>query len=385
MVKIKSFKFGVPQEVIFGKNSLSRLPELLTDISCKNVFLVSDHGLEKVGLVEKVVRIITSSGLTCTSYLDLQANPTVKNVHAAVDAYKACGANIIIALGGGGPMDVAKSVAMLVTYGGTVIDYVGLEKVPGPVVPMIAIPTTAGTGSEVTASSVITDSDTSFKMSVISHYLIPGHALLDPELIMTLPASIAAACGVDAFVHAMEAYLSKMGNPFTDAMAEKAMEMIGGNIRQFVASRDNEDAACNMMVGSTLAGVAFASALLGNVHAMSHPVSGFFGVAHGVANAILMPTIVEYNALADNGRYRKIYNYITNGRKADDSFTPSMLAEELRKLNADLGIPASLSEVGVTEDKIPAMVNDAMKSGNILRNPRQSTSKDIEKLYRKAL
>ena len=294
-------------------------------------------------------------------------------------------AESIIALGGGGPMDVAKATGLLATYGGTVIDYVGLEKVSGSVVPMIAIPTTAGTGSEVTASSVITDSETNFKMSIISHYLIPQYALLDPDLIMTLPASIAAACGVDAFIHAMEAYLSKMGNPFTDTMAEKAMEMIGRSIRAFVASRDNEDAACDMMIGSNLAGMAFASALLGNIHAMSHPVSGFFGVAHGVANAILMPTIVEYNALADNGRYRKIYDYIALGKKSDDSFTSDMLVATLKKLNEDLGIPANLTAVGVTEDKLPEMVADAMKSGNILRNPRQSTSKDVEMLYRKAL
>lgn len=140
-----------------------------------------------------------------------------------------------------------------------------------------------------------------------------------------------------------------------------------------------------MMVGSNLAGVAFASALLGNIHAMSHPVSGFFGVAHGVANAILMPTIVEYNALADNGRYRRIYDYIALGRKSDESFTPDMLADALRKLNADLGIPARLSEVGVTEDKLPDMVADAMKSGNIWRNPRQTTDRDVEILYRRAL
>lgn len=382
---MKDFSFTIPQDVVFGKGSLKRLPEMLAKANCKNVFLVSDPGLKGVGLVDKVAKIITDAGLGYMEFLELQPNPTVNNCHAAVEAFKKSGAESIIALGGGGPMDVAKAVALLATYGGTVIDYVGLEKVPGPVVPMIAIPTTAGTGSEVTASSVITDSETNFKMSVISHYLIPGYALLDSELIMTLPASIAAACGVDAFVHALEAYLSKMGNPFTDAMAEKAMEMIGGNIRQFVASRDNEEAACNMMVGSTLAGVAFASALLGNVHAMSHPVSGFFGVPHGVANAVLLPNIVEYNALADNGRYRKIYDYITRGKKADESFVPEMLVEELRKLNADLGIPATLSEVGVTEDKIPAMVVDAMKSGNILRNPRQSNSKDIERLYRKTL
>ncbi len=382
---MKDFSFTIPQDVIFGSGSFGRLPELLAKANCKHVFLVSDPGLKKVGLVDQAVKIISDAGFQYTEFLDLQPNPTVHNVKECTKNFKASGAETIIALGGGGPMDVAKAAGLLAAYGGTVIDYVGVEKVPGPVVPVIAIPTTAGTGSEVTASAVITDSDTNFKMTVISHYLIPDYALLDPKLIMTLPASIAAACGVDAFIHAMEAYLSKLGNPFTDAMAEKAMELIGKNIRQFVASRDNEEAACNMMVGSNLAGVAFASALLGNIHAMSHPVSGFFGVAHGVANAILMPAIVEFNALADNGRYRRIYDYITNGKKSDESFTPDLLVEALQKLNADLGIPACLSAVGVTEDKLPDMVADAMKSGNILRNPRQTTSKDVEMLYRKAL
>ena len=382
---MNDFNFKIPQDIIFGKGSLSRLPEVLKEANCKKVLLVSDHGLESVGVVAKVEKIITEAGLGYAQFLDLQPNPTIDNVNAALEVYKSSGAESIIALGGGGPMDVAKSVGLLATYGGKVTDYAGFGKVPGPVVPMIAIPTTAGTGSEVTASSVITDSETHFKMAVISYYLIPSYALLDPELIMTVPAKIAAACGVDAFVHAEEAYVSKMANPFTDAMAEKAMELIGGNIRQFVASRDNEEAACNMMLGSTLAGIAFAWAKLGDVHAMSHPVSGFFGVAHGVANAILLPAIVEFNALADNGRYRKIYNYITNGKKADDSFVPQMLVDELRKLNRELGIPAKLSDVGVTEDKIPEMVADTMKSGNVLVNPRQTTPKDVEALYRSLL
>ena len=234
---MKDFSFKIPQEIIFGKGSLSRLPEVLKAANCKKVLLVSDHGLESVGVVAKVEKIITEAGLGYAQFLDLQPNPTIDNVNAALEVYKSSGAESIIALGGGGPMDVAKSVGLLATYGGKVTDYAGFGKVPGPVVPMIAIPTTAGTGSEVTASSVITDSETHFKMAVISYYLIPGYALLDPELIMTVPAKIAAACGVDAFVHAEEAYVSKMANPFTDAMAEKAMELIGGNIRQFVASR----------------------------------------------------------------------------------------------------------------------------------------------------
>ena len=199
---------------------------------------------------------------------------------------------------------------------------------------------------------------------------------------MTAPASIAASCGVDALIHAMEAYVSRNATPFSDAMAEKAMELIGGNLRRFVANRQDEEAACAMMLGSNFAGISFAWARLGNVHAMSHPVSAYFNVPHGVANSILLPNVVEYNALADHGRYEVIYNYIREGNGPIENFTPDMLVEELRHLNEQLGIPATLSEVGVTADKIPAMAEDAMKSGNIPANPRQSTVKDDHQAVR---
>ena len=282
-------------------------------------------------------------------------------------------------------MDVAKAVGVLATYGGTITDYEGNYKVPGPIVPMIAIPTTAGTGSEVTASAVITDEERNYKFTVFSFEMLPKYAVLDPELIMTAPASIAAACGVDALIHAMEAYLSRNANPFSDCMAEKAMELIGGNLRRFVSNRQDEEAACAMMIGSTFAGISFASARLGNVHAMSHPVSAYFHVPHGVANAVLLPTVMEYNALADNGRYEVIYNYIREGNEEIEGFNPKMLVDEVSKMNASLGIPASLSAVGVTEDFISIMAEDAMKSANVLANPRQSTVKDIINLYHKAL
>ena len=280
---------------------------------------------------------------------------------------------------------MAKAVGVLVNYGGDITDYEGFDTVPGPIVPMIAIPTTAGTGSEVTASSVITDESRNYKLSVISYEILPKYAVLDPELIMTAPASIAASCGVDALIHAIEAYISVKATPFSDAMAEKAMELIGRNIRRFVANRKDEEAACAMMAGCNFAGIAFAWAKLGNVHAMSHPVSAYFHVAHGVANSILLPTILRYNALADKGRYEVIYNYIRESSGIVERFEPEMLVEEVIKLNADLGIPKSLSEVGVKEETIPAMAKDAMKSGNILANPRQTTVKDVEELYRKAL
>ena len=382
---MNDFSFKIPQEIVFGVGALKRLPELLEKCGSRKMLIVSDRSLEKIGVVDKVKKIVEASGIEVSMFLDILPNPTVEMVDQAVKAYQDSGATSIVALGGGSPMDVAKAVGVLATYGGSITEYEGAHKVPGAIVPMIAIPTTAGTGSEVTAFSVITDTARNYKLTVFSYELLPKYALLDPEMITSVPPSVAAACGIDALIHALEAYISLGSSPFSDAMAEKAMELIGGNIRRFVANRKDIEAASAMMTGSMFAGIAFAWARLGNVHAMSHPVSAYFGVAHGVANAILLPVIVEYNALADHGRYEKIYNYIREGREPAKDFKPQMLVDEIRSLNAQLGIPASLSAVGVMEDKIPAMAEDAMKSGNIAVNPRQSTIRDIIALYHKAL
>ena len=381
---MKDYTFKVPQDIVFGVGSLKRLPELLEKSGSKKMMVVSDRGLEKLGVVQKVLDIVEAEGIETVSFLDILPNPTVDMVNAATKVYKESGATSIVALGGG-PMDVAKAVGVLARYGGSITEYEGAHLVPGPIEPIIAIPTTAGTGSEVTAFSVITDTSRNYKLTVFSYELLPKYALLDPEMIMSVPPMVAASCGIDALIHAWEAYTSLGASPFSDAMAEKAMELIGGNIRRFVANRKDEEAACAMMSGSMFAGIAFAWARLGDVHAMSHPVSAFFGVQHGVANSILLPVIVEYNALADHGRYEKIYNYISEEKEPVKDFKPEMLVEEIKKLNASLGIPKTLSEVGVTEDKIPQMAADAMKSGNIAANPRQTTLKDVEMLYRKAL
>ena len=382
---MKDFTFKVPQSIEFGMGSLKKLPEILKENQSEHVFLISDRGLEGLGVVKKIQDIIEAGGISCTTYLGTIPNPTVAVVNESAALYKECGATSIVALGGGSSMDVAKTTGVLAKYGGEITDYEGLYKVPGPIVPIIAIPTTAGSGSEVTASAVITDEARNYKMSVISYEMLPKYALLDPALIMTAPASIAASCGIDALIHVMEAYVSRNASPFTDAMAEKAMKLIGGNLRQFVANRQDEEAACAMMAGSTFAGMAFAWAKLGNVHAMSHPLSAYFHIAHGVANAILLPTIVEFNALADRGRDETIYNFIRERKEPAANFSPQLLIDEIKKLNTDLGIPSCLSEMGVTEDKILEMAEDAMKSPNVAVNPRLTTIKDIIDLYQKAL
>jgi len=382
---MNNFSFSVPQNIVFGVGSISQLPSLLEKNNSKKVLIISGKILTKLGVVKKVADIIEAAGISYELFNDVEANPSVETVNAATKAYKDCGATSIIALGGGSPMDVAKAVGVLAEFGGEITQYEGAHLVPGKIVPIIAIPTTAGSGSEVTAYSVITDKSRNYKLTVFSYELIPSYALLDPELIMSLPQSVASSTGIDALVHALEAYLSTIASPFSDAMAEKAMELIGKNIRAFVANRKNVEAASAMLSASMFAGIAFAWARLGNVHAMAHPLGGYFDVPHGVANAILLPTIVEYNALTDNGRYEKIYNFIKQNKSGSIEFTTDMLVAEIKKLTASLGIPATLSEVGVTEDKIPEMAVDAMKSGNFLVNPRQSTQKDIEMLYKKAL
>lgn len=384
-IEMKEFSFSVPQEIIVGKGSLARLPEVAEKLGGKHGFIISGPHLNKMGIVASCSESLENAGIKVDAYTETEGNPSVETVEKAAAAFCKSGADFIIALGGGSPMDVAKAVGVVARYGGSITEYEGGGRVPGDIIPLIAIPTTAGTGSEVTAFSVITDHSRNYKLTVFSYKLIPAYAILDPELLTTAPVSVAAACGIDAMVHALEAYISKDASPFSDAMAEKALELIGKNIRRYVADRTDIEAAEAMITGSLFAGIAFSWARLGDVHAMSHPVSAYFDVPHGVANAILLPTIVEYNALADCGKYLKLFNYISLTPASEAEFEPFMLVDLLTELNEQLGIPGSLGEVGVTADKFDAMADDAMKSGNIAVNPRSTTKKDVLSLYEKAL
>ena len=373
-----------PVKIHFGKGRVKEIKEIARELGCERGLLVAGPFFFKSGLAEKVIK--ESEGMIVASFGDVSPNPDVVEVDACAEVIRQKNIGFVVALGGGSPMDCAKAAASVALTSDSIRKYHGTGvAMPEKHLPLIAVPTTAGTGSEVTTFSVITDHTRNYKLSVFSFDLLPKYAILDPELLTSMPASVAASCGIDAMIHALESYLSRAASPFSDAMAEKALELIGGNIRRFVANREDIEAASAMLTGSMFAGIAFSWARLGNVHAMSHPVSAFFDVPHGVANAILLPVIVEYNELADQGRYAKLYQFISEDHKIPEDFHASMLTEEIRRLNKSLGIPAGLAEAGVTEDKIPEMAADAMKSGNILVNPRQSTLKDIEMLYHKAM
>ena len=380
-----SFSFTIPQNIKFGAGTLDLLPDLAKELGKSKGYIISGPHLNKIGMVAKCRKALKSAGMESECFTETEGNPSTDTVVKATEGFKKSKADFIVAFGGGSPLDVAKAVAVLTTYGGNIVDYEGAGKVMGPVVPMIAIPTTAGTGSEVTAFSVITDHSRNYKLTVVSNYLLPAYVILDPDLIATVPANTAAACGIDAMVHALEAYISKAASPFSDIFAREALRLIGGSIRDYVADRSNPAACESMTVGSLFAGIAFPHARLGNVHAMSHPVSAYFDVPHGVANAILLPTVVDFNKdAADPEKYRYIYGCISKDMGADINFTPDMLATEIRMLNYELGILPTLSDIGVTSDKFEQMADDAMKSGNIQCNPQFTMKNDILKLYEQA-
>lgn len=379
---MKTFSFSIPQNVIFGKGSLQELPQAAKKLKKKKALIISGPHLQKIGMVGKCRDALKAAEIESEAFTETEGNPGTETAEKAAEIYRKSGAEFIVAFGGGSPLDVAKAAGVLAVYGGRITDYEGGGKVPGPIMPVIAIPTTAGTGSEVTPFAVITDHSRNYKLSVSSSYLLPSCAILDPELIASVPEKTAAACGVDALVHALEAYLSLAASPFSDMFALKALQMIGSSLRAYVADRNQE--AETMLLGSLFAGIAFSHARLGNVHAMSHPVSAYFNVPHGTANAILLPTVAAYNEQAAQGKYYDIYRCIAEAPVSGKEFVPSMLTEALRLLNRELGIPPCLKAAGVKAEYFEAMADDAMKSGNIAVNPRKTTRADVVELYKQA-
>jgi len=385
----KNFNFAIPGTITFGVGSIASLGDRLKAKNMNRALLLSDRGLEAAGVVQQIEDILNAAGITYEKFLDVEPNPSSDTVMAAAKVIRDNKLECLICVGGGSPMDTGKAAAVMANNDGVPEDYAGMDLFKNPALPIVAIPTTAGTGSENTIFAVITDRKNNFKFSIVSSQLTPAIILLDPNLITKIPAHVAASTGMDALTHAVESYIGKGANPFSDAMGLKAMEFIGKYIRRFVANREDIEAASGMMLGSTFAGLAFSNGYLGMAHAMAHPLGGFYNVPHGYANAILLPHALKFNAITDKeDRYLTIYELIRSSTGDIGYFEPMMLVEEVLALNEALGLPSCLADVGVDETYIPQMAIDAMKGSQVSSwrmNPRSSTAKDIEQLYRDAL
>lgn len=378
------FTFEAPARLTFGAGAVGKFPDLIAGFG-RRALVVSDPGIAKAGILDRVLGFLRDAHVSSDAFTSVEPNPSVETVEAAHALYRKSDAEFVVAVGGGSSMDVAKVVAVLAAHGGGVRDYEGIGKVPGPVVPSVAIPTTAGTGSEVTVFAVITDRQRRFKMTIGSPFLVPQVAICDPELTISMPKPLTAATGMDALTHGIECFINTTPNPIAKALAMESIRLIGGALRTAYQRGSDLPARSTMLLGSTMAAMAFTRTRLGNVHAMSHPLGAFFDVPHGVANAILLPYVMAWNLRSCLGTYPPIADAM--GEEVD-GMPPERASERaveaVQRLSRDVGIPEHLREVGVTRDAIPALATDAMKSGNVLVNPRPTTYDDIVDLFEKA-
>lgn len=378
------FSFQAPANVTFGPGVVGQLPDIVKGLG-RQALVISDPGIAAAGILDRVRSWLHDAGVATEAFTDVEPNPSVETVTKAYDLLQRANAEFLVGLGGGSAMDVAKVASVLARYGGTVHDYEGIGKVPGSGMTTVAIPTTAGTGSEVTVFAVITDRQRKFKMTVGSPYLVPQHAVCDPELTLSMPPSLTAATGMDALTHGIECYVNRIYNPIAKTLALQSMRLIGPSLRTAYAPGRDLGARTSMLLASTMAAMAFTRTRLGNVHAMSHPLGAHFDVPHGVANAVLLPYVMAWNLPACLQTYPQIAAAL--GEKVDGlsaQEASERAVDAVQRLSRDVGIPARLRDLGVTQSGIPLMATDAMKSGNILVNPRDTTFDDIVHLFETA-
>jgi alcohol dehydrogenase class IV len=384
---LKTYALSLPNNLIFGVGAVETVAEKAKEFGKSKVLIITDKGVVGAGLLERVLTPLEQAGIKAYIFDQIEPNPRDHTVLKAFEFGKKKGCELIIGLGGGSPIDAAKAVGALMTNPGPLQDYLRGTPLKNPPPPLIAIPTTSGTGSEVTQFSVVTDTERSFKAGIASPFLIPKVAIVDPSLMESMPPSLAAATGMDALTHAIEAFVSVNSQPFSDALALHAIRLIGAFLRPSVANGANQEARSQMAIASTLAGVAFSNAGVGLVHAMAHPLGGRFDVPHGVANAILLPSVIRFNLIARLEKFGQVAKAL--GEKVEELSAVDAgrkAVEAIIQLSADVGIPARLSEVNVKAEGLAQTAADAMNMKRAMAsNPRVVKQEEVEKLYREAL
>jgi alcohol dehydrogenase class IV len=382
----RSFTYDLPTEIAFGMNIVNDLPQWVFKLKGSRVFVISDPGVEQAGILGKVLEPLANSDITVQTFTDVDREPDVKTIAAASEIAKSFGADIVIGVGGGSAQDAAKAVAVMVNNEGKITEYVGLDKLPNPGLPIICIPTTSGTGSEVTIWTVISDKENNRKFGIGGKYLAPTLALCDPMLTVSLPGPMTAATGIDALTHALESFVNKATQPISEALSRESMRLIAKSLRKAVAQGDNLEARYDLLLASTIAAMAFNPTRLGLAHALCMPLGGKFKVPHGTANAILLPQVMEFNLVGNLEKYKEIaeiFGENTEGLTLREAAELSVKA--IKQLNQDVGITNGFAQYGVTEDDLEYIALEGMESGNVLVNPRKPTLEDLKEIVRKSI
>jgi alcohol dehydrogenase len=378
-------QFLLPTKIVTGAGAVSQVAQEAKLFGAGKALIVTDPGLNGTGIPAMVADKLKAGGLAVDIFSEVEADPSIATASKAAEKARSFKADVLVAVGGGSSMDAAKSAALLVASGGYLKDYAGVGKVAKPTLPVIAIPTTAGTGSEVTIFAVMSDPDNNEKFTISSPFIAPRVAILDGELTVKLPPMITACTGMDALTHAVEAYGSSIAQPATDAYAIHAIKMIHANLPVAVHRGDNLAARGNMIQASLLAGIAFNNAFLGLAHAIASPLGGHFHVSHGMANAVMLPYVMEFNLPAAMEKYANIAKALDLGSAGEPARS---LAEKavaaVAQLARDINIPLRLRDIGAKEEVLPLVARDALKSIQLRFNPRLASEQDILALLKKA-
>jgi len=391
-IREEVYGYFIPSVTLIGIGAAKEIPAKIKALGGSKPLIVTDKGITGAGITKQITNLLDEAKMAYVVYDDTVPNPTDKNVHDGVDAYKNNGCDSLITLGGGSSHDCGKGVGLVVANGGTIHDYEGVDKSSNPMPPYVAVNTTAGTASEMTRFCIITDTSRKVKMAIVDWRVTPGVALDDPLLMMGMPPALTAATGMDALTHAVEAYVSTIATPMTDSAAEKAIELIATHLRPAVANGADITAREGMCYAQYLAGMAFNNASLGHVHAMAHQLGGFYDLPHGECNAILLPHVSRFNLIAKLDRFAKIAVLLgedITGLSTREAAERALNA--IQKLSADIGIPAGLIELGkrygkeVKAEDINTMTGNAQKDACGLTNPRTPSDADVKAIYTAAL
>jgi len=380
------FGFYIPTVSLMGVGSAKETGAQAKALGATKMLIVTDAVLNRLGVANQIKTMIESAGLSATIYDGAEPNPTDINVHDGVQAFLKNECDGIVSLGGGSSHDCGKGIGLVIAGGGHIRDYEGVNKSSRPMPPFLAINTTAGTASEMTRFCIITNTDTHVKMAIVDWRVTPNVAINDPVLMVGMPASLTAATGMDTLTHAIEAYVSTIATPITDACALQAIRLVANYLRPAVANGTNLEARDKMAYAEFLAGMAFNNASLGYVHAMAHQLGGFYNLPHGVCNAILLPEVCEFNKIACPQRYADIAVALGESIQGLSAINAADVAiAAIRKLSKDVGIPANLSELGVKECDFEVMGINAKKDACQLTNPRLATLQQVMAIFKSAL
>ena len=382
---LKTFSFMVRTRILYGTGSLQGIGPELQEMGIRHVLLMTDRGVRRAGVVDGIARIMESLGIDVTWFDEVEPNPRDSTVERAAGVAREVSAGGLVAVGGGSVIDAAKAAGILVTSGGRLRDYEGRGRVPRPIPPLIAVPTTAGTGSEVTFSSVITDTAQRYKFSINSPLATARLAVLDPVLTVSMPSSITASTGMDALTHAIEALTCAKANPVSNALALSAIELISKYLRTATHEGGNLEARSGMLMGSLLAGMAFANADVAGVHCMAEALGGTYDTPHGVANSIFLPYVMEFNLPAAADKLALVASAMGEdvaGLAPAEAAKRSV--EAVRALSSEVGIPR-FGDLGIDPDDLDELARLAAANGSAGSNPRPVNERVFGDLFRKAL